>query len=256
MIIAISNQKGGVGKTTTSVTFAAAACRAGMRTLLIDLDSQGNVADSLGMGAGRELAAMLNPMLPADLAECTVPARHNLSVIRSDKTTAALKTVLGGMDFREMVLRDALHNHGHDLVLLDCAPSVDVLLTAALVVADMLIIPTRLDQLALKGVRDVLGSAMELQRAGRSHISVIRVLPTFYDRSTRESQSQFEHLARSFSELLLPPIPTDTSCREATRAGQTLFEYRPDCRALRGVQVAGKLHGGYEQAFNRLQEVM
>ena len=267
--IAVSNQKGGVGKTTTAVTFAAGFARQGLRTLLVDLDSQGNVADSLGMPAGRELARLLNPMLPEELGGCVVASgRDHLDVVRSDKTTAALKTALAGVDFREFVLQKALEDGAHaergahamrpyDVCVMDCAPSVDVLHTAALVAADWLIIPTRLDQLAVKGVRDLLVSLADVHRMKRSVCQLGGILPTFYDRVTGESQKQLEHLVGQFKRLVLPPIPQDTVCREASRAGKTLFEFAPECRAMKGVSTAAnKSAGGYLAAMGRLLEVM
>lgn len=255
--IAVSNQKGGVGKTTSSVTFAAGFARQGMRTLLVDLDSQGNVADSLGMESGRELARLLNPMLPEELKRCVVPSgRENLDVVRSDKTTAALKTALAGVDFREYVLQNALEKATYDVCVLDCAPSVDVLHTAALVAADWLVIPTRLDQLAIKGVRDLLVSLADVHRMKRSVCQVAGILPTFYDRVTGESQKQLEHLVRQFTRMVLPPIPQDTVCREASRAGKTLYEFAPDCRAMRGMQNGQRTAGGYLAAQGRLMEVL
>jgi len=260
--IAISNQKGGVGKTTTATTLAHGFALQGLSTVILDLDSQGNVADSLGLESGRELAQILNPMLPGKLELCVVPStRQNLDVVRSDKTTVALKTMLAGVDFREFVLQHALDKAKYDLCVMDCAPSVDVLHTAALVAADWLIIPTQLDQMAVKGVRDLLVSLADIHRTRRSVCQVAGILPTFYDRVTGESQKQLEHLVRQFKRLVLPPIPKDTVCREASRAGRTLYEYAPNCRAMMGIQLAAKngirqAMGGYLAVQARLMEVL
>ena len=271
-IVAIANQKGGVGKTTTAVTLAAGAARVGIRTLIIDLDTQGNVADSLGMEEGGDLADWLLGTKP--MAEAMAEARYGLWVIRSDKTTAGLKVALAGMDFREGVLKRALRPHpqslpktkavlestlrphpqslpktktvleredGFDLVIIDCAPSVDVLHTAALVAADGLIIPTRLDQFAIKGVLEMLMSLHSVQQATDSDCKLIGILPTFYDRVTNESHDQLKNLASAFKGLVWPPIRQDVNCRIANRMGKTLWEMEKS-----------KAQGDYRLALDKL----
>jgi len=100
-IFAVLNQKGGVGKTTTAVTIASALARLDYATLLVDLDSQGNVADSLGLETGDDLRRLLSPDLRLPLAQVVTPSgRPNLDVIRADKTTAVLKQILAGVDLR------------------------------------------------------------------------------------------------------------------------------------------------------------
>lgn len=229
--------------------------RGGSRVLLIDLDAQGNVADSLGLEAGCELTRLLTPGMEE---WGTVLARENLWVIRSDKRTAELKMVLAGVSFRENVLLRALAGHldEFDVVVMDCAPSLDLLHVAAMVAADWLLVPTRLDQFAIKGVRDVIASGRNLHRMNASHMRLAGVLPTFYERQTRESQAQLENLATVFTNLVLPPVPTDTMIREANRAGKTILEFCPECRSLVGVDVKGTMVGGYEAVMRRLEEVV
>jgi chromosome partitioning protein len=137
--IAILNQKGGVGKTTTAVTIASGLARMGCRVLLIDLDTQGNVADSLGLPHGDDLRRLLSPDLRCPLENVITPSGLKcLDVIRSDKSTTALKQTLAGVTLREYVLADVLQDSGYDVIALDCAPSVDLLHFAALVAADYL----------------------------------------------------------------------------------------------------------------------
>jgi len=256
MIITIANQKGGVGKTTTAVTLAAGAARRGKRVLLIDLDPQGNVADSLGIQSNGDLSDWLMQRLPSYQA-IQKNIRQNLDVIRSNRTTATLKTIMAGMDFKEYLLRTALaHDEYHDLIIFDCSPSVDVLGTAALVASDYLIIPTRLDQLAVKGVQELLLTLQSIHDSSRSACELAGIIPTFYDRVTSESQGQLTNLAANFKELVWPPIPLDTKCREATRKGKTLWEYAPDSRALIGIANGEHALGGYSVCLDRLMVLL
>lgn len=256
-VLAIANQKGGVGKTTTAVTVGHGFAREGYRVLLVDLDSQGNVADSLGLPGGDDLRRLLSPERPRPLPEVRTPSgRDHLEVVRADKTTAALKQILAGVTLREYVLADVLAGADYDLIVLDCAPSVDLFHFAALVAADWLLVPTRLDKLAVNGVRDVLQTLVSLQRVSRCQLA--GVLPTFYERVTRESHAQLRHLAETFRGQVLPPIPLDTQCREAARYGQTLWEYAPESRAVAGLPLdgTGRRVGGYAQTIERLKEVL
>lgn len=232
-IVTIANQKGGVGKTTTAVNLAHGAAIRGMNVLIVDLDTQGNVADALGMEEGQDLYEwLINSLTPK--VEVKVPGRERLSVIRSNKTTAVLKLAVTGMDFREMIISNALHGYEYDLVILDCPPSVDILHTAALVAADFLLIPTKLDQFAVKGVIEMLRSLESVQRATRSKCTLAGIIPTFYDKVTNESQAQLENLAASYGSFVWPPVAQDSNCRVANRVGKTLWEMERHPRALTG----------------------
>ncbi|NPV87772.1 MAG: ParA family protein [Anaerolineae bacterium] len=256
IILAVVNQKGGVGKTTTAVTLAHGLAQRDYHTLLIDLDAQGNVADCLGLETGNDLYRLLFPGMALPLAQGVTPSgRPRLDVVRSDRTTTQLKIALGAADMREYVLDDLLKDASYDVVILDCAPSMDVLHTAAMVAAHYILIPTRLDQLAVKGVRDVLTTLQGLSRISTCQLGAI--IPTFYDRQTNESLLQLKHLARHFKEQVWPPIPQDVHCRESTRYGKTLWEYAPQARALLGyTHTRGQSVGGYIQMVDRVEEVL
>jgi len=244
MIIAIANQKGGVGKTTTAVTIAAAMALQGKPTLLIDLDSQGNCADSLGIESGNDLGDFI---LKVYSQYPRVEAREHLTLIRSDKNTTALKMTLTGMEFRERLLADRLASAADEYhsVILDCAPSVDILHTAALFAADYLLIPTKLDQFSVKGVGELLRSLHSAQRYG-SPCQMLAILPTFFDHVTLESAAQLRNVVGAFGSLVWPVIPVDTSVRIAHRAGKTIWEHCPNGRASQA----------YIQVMDHLREVL
>jgi chromosome partitioning protein len=231
MIFTVVNQKGGVGKTTTAVHGAAGLARRGYKTLLVDLDAQGNTADTLGIEAGNDLYPWL--IGNKKVSAIGVEARENLMVIRSDKETAKIKTILAGEPFREMILINHLHKYqlDYEVVVLDCPPSVDVLHTAALMAADRVIIPTKLEQLSSKGVSEMMRAMATLRQQPTCRCELAGIIPTFYDKVTSESHIQLLNLTKAFNGKVWPVIPQDTQVREASRAGQTLFEFAPRSRA-------------------------
>jgi len=253
-ILAVLNQKGGVGKTTTAVTLAHGAALRGIRTLLVDLDSQGNVADSLGLPGAGDLYRWLWDQLAT--SEVTIEARPGLDVIRSNKTTEALKLALTGRSFREQVISAALADvRGvYGLVILDCAPSIDILQTAAMVASTAILVPARMDQLAVKGIREVSASVSQLSRSGISTY-IAGIIPTMMERVTTESQDQLTKLVQVFGRLVWPAVPQDTRCRVATRAGQTIWEYAPESSAVVGFSNGQYRIGGYAAVLDRMLEV-
>lgn len=258
-IIAILNQKGGVGKTTTAVNLAYGLAEREYKTLLVDLDGQGNVCDALGLtkqpGIWRLLVAKM-AWREVVISSGDNGARRRLDVIPGDKNTVEAKMHLTAQPFREQALRKALLSvhTSYNFCILDLAPSLDVLHVGALVAADAFLVVTRLDHLAVVGVNDALLTLSALKEGGEDPPEFLGVLPTFWDRTTKESDHQLAALARAFGPQLWPPIPKDVKAREAPAYGQTLWEYAPKSRAVMGVEVSGKQTGGYNQALDRLIE--
>ena len=254
MIVSFLNQKGGTAKTTSSITMASGAAAAGKKVCLIDLDPQANCSDGLGIEAGPDLYRLLIDGRP--LEEVAQQARPNLWLVRGDRTTVQVKTILMSMDFREYALSNVLETHPYDLIILDNAPSMDVLQTAALVASDYLVIPTLMKQFSVKGIYDAQKSLMAVTRSTQSQCQVIGILPTAYDRRETESHAQLQNLVDVFGGLVWPVIPVDSKCTVANRAGQTLWEYAPKSPALLGYLEGGKRIGGYQAALKKLLELI
>ena len=250
--LAIVNQKGGVGKTTTAVTLGHGLAIAGANVLLIDLDAQGNVGDALGLEKNNGLYRLL---FVDGATAIQSSGRDRLDVVLGNHSTVEAKSRLAGMDFREYALRDKLASikTEYDVCVLDVAPGVDILQVAALVACDAFLIPVELSYLAVIGASDAVTSAATLMRRNPGSCGhFCGVLPTSWERTTNESQEQLQALVELFGEQIWPPIPLDVKAREAPAHGQTLWEYAPDCRALRGIEIGAVRRGGYKQVLGRL----
>lgn len=257
--LAIANQKGGTAKTTTAVTLGHRLALDGLRVLLVDTDVQGHVAKALGMDKGPGIRRLVDRAQFGDGRLLVVEARPNLDVIPSDKTTEPAKRALVAMDFRERVLADALAGLAgdYDVAIIDCAPSVDVLHVAALVASDYLVVPSKLDYLAVDGINEVLTSVIEIERRAPKAPELLGILPTFLDRTTNETMVQLRALVKTFGGLVLPPIPVDVKLREAPAYGQTIWEYAPRSRSVVGIRNgSGQYLGGYNQFVDRVRKVL
>lgn len=252
-IVSFANQKGGVGKTTSAITLADGLARQDYRTLLIDLDPQGHVAFSFGMDKSPGLYRWI---CQGDaLKDVVISVRPNLDILPSDKRTEQVKRYITLSDFRETVLVNLLVDAKYDVVMIDMAPSLDVLHINSLVASDWVIIPTRLDTMAIDGVREILMTMGEISRSGHSFQGYC-ILPTFFDRTTRETLVQFREIIQSFGKRVWPPIPQDTRTREAPAYGKTLWEYTPDSTVMNGYSNGRTRVGGYKQILRRMIEVI
>lgn len=247
-VLVIANQKGGTGKTTTAVTIGHKLALDGYRVLLADTDPQGHVPAALGLDKAPGISQLVDWYRGKAEEPLIVNARPRLDVIPSDASTSEAKETLSGMPFSEDFLDRALEELGtdYDVVIIDCAPSVDVLHRSAVVSADWLIVPTKLDYLAVDGVNEVILFLEKVKRFRPQVASLLGILPTFYDRRTRETMEQLRSLVNTFGELVLPPIPIDVKLREAPAFGRTVWEYAPDTRSVIGISAAkDKTYGGY-----------
>ena len=253
IIFAFANQKGGVGKTTTAVTLADGLSRMNVKTLLVDLDPQGHLALSFG----REKTAGLYHLicLEEPLEQVRINLQPNLDLIAGDKQTEKVKRLISASDFRETILAELFRDAPYDVVLLDLAPSVDVLHLNGLTAADWVVIPTRPDTLAVDGVKEILTTMAEVEQDGHRYRGY-SILPTFFDRNTRETFLQFQDLAKTFGSHLWPPIPQDTRVRETTAYGKTLWEYAPHSISMEGYKEGKQRLGGYRQVLAKMMEVI
>jgi len=230
-VIAVGNSKGGTGKTTTAVNLGHGLVLRGYNVLLVDLDSQGNLSVSLGVKPNYMLYDIL--ISGMNLDEVITPARHysdamrgRLDIIASDWRTARAKEILAGQNFREEVLARSMRAvKGYDYIILDCAPSLDLLNINAILYAQEAIIPVAVRTLDLVGVRQYIETMRDVRQVAGRGAHLLFVLPTFVDARTRLSGEVRDALERSFPHSLASPIRINVRLAEAAGHGQTIFEY-------------------------------
>jgi chromosome partitioning protein len=229
--LAVFNHKGGTGKTTTTVSVAAGLAAEGLRVLLVDTDSQGNVGVSLGAKAERSLYHVL--VMGLRPTEVAVTVRPNLDVVVSNETLAAAELYLAGRQNRDRVLmhRLAAVADAYDVVILDCSPSLSLMNQNALVFAEGILVPVACDFLSLVGVRQVIKTVKNVNSLLHHPVQIYGVLPTFYDARARICRDAVDTLRQHFGDRCLSPVRSTIKIKEAPAQGRTIFEYAGDSNA-------------------------
>jgi chromosome partitioning protein len=228
--VAVLNQKGGTGKTTTSINLAAGLAEAGCRVLLVDADAQGNVGVSLGLKPQHTLFHVLADEVAVD--DAVVPIGRSFDVLCADDTLAAAELRLAQQPSRGGVLAKRLHGAGKDIggythVIIDCAPSLSLINQNALCAVDEVLIPVACDYLSLVGVKQVLKTLKNIHAHLGHTVKVGGVLPTFFDARAKICRDSLDAMKKHFGDLTLPPVRQNVKLREAPSHKKTIFEHDP-----------------------------
>jgi chromosome partitioning protein len=228
--IAIVGFKGGIGKTTTCVNLGAALALRGHRVLIIDTDTQANVAIALGInGFQKSLADVL--IRKAKAEECVLPARQNLDMLPSSLALFKAQQRMVMELAREEIFSELFVGlDGYEYLLLDCAPSVSLLTVNAMAYVDEVFIPVSMELLALAGAQQFLEYLKIISRTLGKGATIRLIIPTFYDPRRRVSRQVLTALEKTFGERVTKPIRVDTQLSEAPGVGKTIFEYAPRSR--------------------------
>ena len=226
-IIAIANQKGGVGKTTTSVNLSAAMGAMGKKTLLVDVDPQGN--SSSGVGIDRR--EKKNTMYEVLIGECTVEEAlvhtefSNLDILPTSMDLAAAELELASMEHRESVLKRALVplRETYDYILIDCPPSLGIITTNALCAADTLLVPIQCEYYALEGLSQLMNTVRRIKRQYNELLDMEGVLLTMYDGRLNLTQQVVEEVKKYFPRKVFSTvIPRTVRLSEAPSFGKPI----------------------------------
>ncbi len=230
-IIAMVNQKGGVGKTTSAINLGAALAAAGKRVLLVDMDPQSNLSTSLGIdayGSGKTIYEVLRGDLPAREA---VMERHNYFVLPASIDLSGAEIELSTAAGREFLLTEAMEGLApeYDYVIMDCAPSLGLLTLGALTFAGEVFIPLQSEFLALQGMSKLLQTVDVVQRRLNRKLKISGIIGTLYDQRKKLNREVIQKISEYFDDRLFATLIRDNvALAEAPSYGKDIFEYRPD----------------------------
>lgn len=232
-VVALANQKGGVGKTTTTLNVGAALVELGHEVLVVDLDPQAALTTSMGLSPADVEATIYNALLEPSrypLANVTVPPPDAATpaLVPASIDLAGAEVELINEIGRERVLADVLAQADvFDYVLIDCPPSLGLLTINALTAAHEVLIPVQCQYLALRGMQLLLATIQKVQARANPALRW-RALPTFYDRRTAHAREVLEELRAVYgANLVDEPIPSRVGLADASVAGQSVLAYDP-----------------------------
>jgi len=231
-VLAVVNQKGGVGKTTTAINLAAGLALEGLPTLLIDCDPQANATGGLGIGRDEARLSVYDVLMGnATVDETLVPTGvENLTLLPGSKNMVGANLELVGQDRREFRLREAIEplRDKYPFIVLDCPPALDLLTLNALVAADGLLVPMQAEYFALEGITELMQTLDRVAQAFNPGLALEGVLLTMYDDRTNLSQQVTDNLKGFFGDKLLKTtIPRNIRLAEAPSHGKPVQIYDP-----------------------------
>ena len=235
--VAIANQKGGVGKTTTAINIATAMAATGWKTLLIDLDPQGNASTGIGIGTNQRERSSYDLLVDqTPMAECIQPTRiPGLDVIPATVDLSGAEVELVSVDNRTDRLRTALAGDTqHDICFIDCPPSLGLLTLNALCAADTLLVPLQCEFFALEGLSQLLQTVERVQQRFNPDLGIVGIALTMFDRRNRLTDQVADDVRSCLGALVFETvIPRNVRLSEAPSHGLPALVYDHTCSGSR-----------------------
>lgn len=227
-IIAILNQKGGVGKTTTAINLGAYLAKAGKTVLIVDFDPQGNATSGLGLDKESLSVTSKDVLFDAALVSGAIVETNtdNLYILPTNATLATAEVELVEADRREFRLRDGLVSLTFDYILIDCPPALSLLTINALTAADELLIPVQAEYYALEGLSQLLSVMQQVRQGLNKNLELLGIVVTMYDSRTSLSEQVHDELKKHFGvKLFKTVIPRNVKLAEAPSYGEPIVEH-------------------------------
>lgn len=228
--VAVLNQKGGVGKSTTVISLAAYLAKGGRKVLVVDIDPQGNTTSGLGLNKQALDSTLYDVLFSRTPAKNTIQkvTSHKLSILPANEQLAGAEVEMVNLPSREFMLKGVLDNlpQNHEYVLIDCPPSLGLLSVNALAAADHVLIPVQAEYYALEGLSQLLSVVQQVKAAVNPDLNVLGVILTMYDSRNSLSEQVKKELEKYFgAKMFQTIIPRNVRLAEAPSFGRTIAEH-------------------------------